>query len=258
MFTDTMNQGQTEQPVPGIWRSLALWGVFGALTVPVVLLAGLALLLGGGGSLAHAVHLWWCRRSVRLLGIRLRVINSDRIVRDRPTIFVANHQSILDIIVLGAVLGLQYRWLAKADLFRIPVLGWGMRRTGYIPVERGHGQRAKRSFYQAARRVRAGNSLVVFPEGTVTPDGNLLPFRRGGFIIARQAQATVQCLSISNTFALLPDQEDRWIPRFRSGEVRVFVHEPMEPGEFGKSEVSEVMARCRSQIATEIKTAPFE
>ena len=191
--------------------------------------------------------------TARLMQIRITVVNPERVVRDRPVVFVANHQSILDIIVCGVVLDRQYRWLAKAELFRIPLLGWGMRRTGYVPVERGSGERARRSFYEAAGRVRAGSALVVFPEGTVTPDGGMLPFRRGGFIIAREAGVALQCFSISNAFGLLPDQPNRWIPRYRSGEVRVFFHKPLEVEELAQMELYALIEQARSQIASEVR-----
>ena len=251
-------EGHGDQPErwTEILSSAARWLLFLVFTVPVVIVACFALLVGGANA-AHAIHLWWCRMTVRLMRIRLVAVNQERVVRDRPVVFLANHQSMLDILICGAVLNRQYRWLAKAELFRIPLLGWGMRRTGYVPVERGSGEKARQSFYAAARRARAGEALVVFPEGTVTTDGEVLPFRKGGFIIAREAGVTVQCLSISNTFRLLPDQEHRIIPRNRAGEVRVFVHEPQEPGEFARHELSEWVSLVRSQIAAEVRQPPF-
>lgn len=231
----------------GFLSSLVLWTVF--LSVSVVAVLGAALVLVPFGARAsHWIHLRWCRLAVRIFGIDLKVEHPERIVRDRPVIFFANHQSFMDIVIVGAALQCQYRWLAKAELFKIPILGWGMRRTGYVPVERGSSAKALESFFRAADRVRAGDSIVVFPEATVTPDGALLPFKNGGFQIARRAGVTVQALTIDGAFRVMPDQEDKTIARIRSGPVRVHVHEPLEVEDYGELAIDRFKGLVRDRI----------
>ena len=237
----------------GLFRSAFLWIIFFGITPLFIFAAAFSLFFPGGPNLSHRIHLSWCKFCVRFFGIELEVVHPERVVKDRPVIFFANHQSILDIIVCGAVLDTQYRWTARESLFKIPVLGKGMKRTGYIRISRSGSAGAMKSFYEAAERIKEGNSLIIFPEGTRTKDGRLLPFKKGGFIIAHRAEVTIQCLSISHTFALLPNQKGiHWIQRFNPGRVQVHIHEPMEALWYNKFKVEDFKEKVREQIKSEI------
>jgi 1-acyl-sn-glycerol-3-phosphate acyltransferase len=95
-------------------------------------------------------------------------------------------------------------WIAKKELFAIPVFGWSMRRAGYIPLDRSDGRKALKSMDEAAQQMRNGNSVLIFPEGTRTRDGQLLPFKRGGFLLAVRAGVPVVPLTIAGSFAINP------------------------------------------------------
>ncbi len=163
----------------------------------------------------------WCRILLGAAGIRVRVRDPHRLSTG-GVVFVANHQSNLDILVLGHILPHNVLWLAKRELFRIPVFGQAIRAVGYLPVDRGDSERARASVDEAARRVRSGEPVILFPEGTRSRDGRLLAFKLGFVHLATASGAPVVPLVIRGTARLWP--KGRWAPR--PGTVEVVVLEP--------------------------------
>lgn len=166
----------------------------------------------------HSYARFWARISLLLAGVRLEVHGRQHLPADgRPVIYMANHQSNFDILALFAGLPVQFRWLAKEELFSVPLFGFAMRRTGYIPIDRSDRQKAKEGMQEAVRRINEGTSVVIFPEGTRSPDSTLLPFKKGGFILALQAQVPVMPVAIDGSGTIMPKHS----PLIRSGTIRV-------------------------------------
>ena len=139
------------------------------------------------GNPVHRVARTWSRSILAVSGIRVAVSGLERIDPARPYIFMSNHQSNFDIPVLLAHLPLQFRWLAKAELFKIPVFGRAMRGAGYISIDRADREAAFKSLGEAAETIRKGVAIMIFPEGTRSLDGTLKPFKKGGFVLAVDA-----------------------------------------------------------------------
>ncbi len=147
---------------------------------------------------------------------------------DGPLIFASNHESALDIWVLVEYLPRNVRFIAKRELFRIPVFGWYLRLGGHIPVDRGNHGQAVQSLRDAAAAVRAGTSLIVFPEGTRSRDGRVQPFKKGPFALAMEAGVPVVPVAVSG-------QRRGHAPRRRRRLARdhpVAVGEPSTPATF--------------------------
>jgi len=125
-----------------------------------------------------------------LAGIRYRVTGRDR-VPPAAVVFCSNHESNVDPPILFRALHPQLHVLYKAELHKFPIMGTVFDAGGYVPIERGNRERAMASIGRAARSLRAGNSFLIFPEGTRSRTGDLLPFKKGGFIMAIQAQAPI-------------------------------------------------------------------
>ena len=159
----------------------------------------------------------WCS------GVSVEVSGVEGIEHGKPYIFAANHQSQFDIFVLQGFLGFDFRWLAKKELFKVPVFGYAMRLAGYIPVDRSHGRQALKSLDEAAERIAAGVSVVIFPEGTRSMDGNLLPFKPGAMVLAIKAGVPVVPVAIVGTHQVLPKGK----LLARSGRVIIRVGEPI-------------------------------
>lgn len=193
----------------------------------------------------HAYARHWARLSLALAGVRLTVEGQEHIPKDRAVLYMPNHQSNFDIPALFAGLPGQFRWLAKEELFRIPLFGLAMRRSGYIAIDRSDRKKALRSMAEAAGRIADGTSVVVFPEGTRSTDGTLLPFKKGGFMLALQSQAPIVPVAIVGTREINP-KHSRWI---RGGSVRVHIFPAIETAGKSARDRDPLMEAVRGPVA---------
>ncbi len=226
-----------------MFRSFFAWIIFIPWTL-FVIVTGVPLSFISPDWL-HAYARIWARFGLALIGARLQLEGIDNIPKDRPVIFMPNHQSNVDILALFAGIPVQFRWMAKEELFRIPLFGYAMARTGYIAIDRSDRRKAARSVSVAARRIAAGTSVVIFPEGTRTEDGNLLPFKKGGFLLALSAQTPIIPVAISGSREIMPKSSFR----FRRGDIRI-TFLPEVPTEGLPTAAREALiARVRQPIA---------
>jgi 1-acyl-sn-glycerol-3-phosphate acyltransferase len=146
----------------------------------------------------------WARDLLRAAGTPVRVDGLERIPRGEPVVYAANHSSMFDIWALAATLPGAVRFVAKQELARIPLLGRAMITAGHVVIDRPHPRRALEGYHQAAAVIRSGVSAVVFPEGTRSRTGELLPFKNAPFGLAIAAQVPVVPVYVHRTFAILP------------------------------------------------------
>jgi len=139
-----------------------------------------------------------------LAGSKVRGAGLEKIPAGVPVIFMGNHQSNFDILSLYAGLPRHFSWIAKEELFRIPLFGYAMKRAGYLPLDRSDGRRALKTMESAAEKIRGGVSVVIFPEGTRTMDGKLLPFKRGGFLLAARAGVPIVPFTVNGSARVNP------------------------------------------------------
>jgi 1-acyl-sn-glycerol-3-phosphate acyltransferase len=193
----------------------------------------------------RVAHLWG-RISVRLVGVPISVEGLDHIVAGERYVIMANHESALDIPVLLTALPttLELRFLAKESLFAIPFLGWAMRASGFIPVNREDRSTGAATFARTLAEVRRGGSPLVFPEQTWTLDGRLLPFARGGFLVALKAGLAILPVGLEGPRLVLPPDEGTIHPR----PVTVRIGAPIPTTGLGISRRDELMAATRREI----------
>jgi 1-acyl-sn-glycerol-3-phosphate acyltransferase len=182
-------------------RGLLYMALFFPLTFLLAAVAILSTLLDKGYYGWYAR--FWGRLGIAMAGISISVSGEEQIP-DGPIIVMSNHASNFDILAIQGYFPRPLSWIAKKELFKIPVFGWSMRRGGYIPLDRGDGRKALKSMDEAAQQIRSGTSVILFPEGTRTRDGHLLPFKRGGFLLAVKAGVPVVPVSIQGSFAINP------------------------------------------------------
>ncbi|MCC6523552.1 MAG: 1-acyl-sn-glycerol-3-phosphate acyltransferase [Polyangiaceae bacterium] len=186
-------------------RWLGQWGPFGARTVAY----GACSLALGPLTPDRRASLWamrrWSESSLRGLGIRVEPSGLEHVPPHGGFVYAANHQSQLDILVLGAALPGDFKWAAKRQLMHVPFLGWHLRLAGHVPVDRQSGPAAAaRTTAAFERTLRHGKPLLVFPEGTRSTDGELRPFKNGGFLAAVRAGAPIVPVVVDGTFDLMP------------------------------------------------------
>lgn len=202
-----MSAGDDNKVGPGPLATLlatltgSLYLVFGTLFFSA--LSILASLVPPRGRWVYYTARLWARGALLASGVRLRVESEQPLGRRARYVFVANHQSLFDIPALLAASPGQVRLLAKASLFRIPVFGWALAAGGFVPVDRGARQSARSSFAKAIERLdRDDVSVLLFPEETRSLDGRLLPFRRGGFLLALKTGRPIVPVGVEGSFAV--------------------------------------------------------
>lgn len=197
------------------------------------------------GNIAHKVARIWAASILRVSGIRVKLKGLRNIDPSKSYIYMANHQSNFDIPVLLAHLPVQFRWLAKAELFKIPLFGLAMKRVGYISIDRGDFRSAVKSLKKAAETIRKGTSVVIFPEGTRSLDGKIHDFKKGGFIMAIDSQVPIVPVVIFGTRAIMP----KATLRIRTNnEVLIQVKKPIPTSEYTRKRKDFLMSHVRKSI----------
>jgi len=165
----------------------------------------------------------WSRDILRAAGTPVIAEGLENIPRDRPVMYASNHSSMFDIWALFATLPGSVRFVAKRELFRIPLLGRAMLAVGHVPIDRAARKKAFEAYDEAARKIRSGTSVLVFPEGTRSRTGELLPFKNAPFGLAIAAQVPVLPIYVHHTFEILP--KGAW--RLRPRPIRLLVAPPI-------------------------------
>ncbi len=189
----------------------------------------------------HAGTAWaWCLCWASF--VRVRVDGREHAPRGRSNVFLVNHQGDFDILALYGFLGRQFRWVIKQELRRVPFLGWGCAAIGHIFVDRSNPRAAIASLEAAKPQLAGGVSVLFFPEGTRSPDGRLLPFKKGGFQMARQLELPIVPVSISGSARILP--KGCIFPR--PGTIRIRLHAPIPASD--TQNIERTMALTRERI----------
>jgi len=222
--------------------AIYVWVIFSTLLFSLLAIA--TSLVTRSGNSVHRVGRMWSRSILAASGIQVAVSGMERIDPARPYIFMSNHQSNFDIPVLLAHLPVQFRWLAKAELFKIPVFGRAMRGAGYISIDRADREAAFKSLGEASEAIRKGVAIMIFPEGTRSLDGTLKPFKKGGFVLAVDAGVPIVPVTIRGTHAIMAKRT--WIIRPR--DVAVEVGEPIDTSDCTRATKEALMERVRAAI----------
>ena len=146
----------------------------------------------------------WGKTICRLAGVKVRIEGAENLTPDQTYIFVGNHVSQFDIFGFQGYFPHDFRWIAKKELFRIPLFGPAMLRSGIVPIDRSHGREALRSLNKAAEQIAGGTSVLIFPEGTRSADGRLHPFKTGAVMLSIKAGVPVIPIGFNGTYSILP------------------------------------------------------
>jgi 1-acyl-sn-glycerol-3-phosphate acyltransferase len=190
-----------------------------------------------------ALHLYssaWAAFYVYLCPLwRLRVRHRDRLPWRGPAVLVANHASLVDILVLFALFR-PFKFVSKQEIFRVPVIGWNMRLNGYVPLVRGSGGSVRRMMELCDAHLAAGSPLMIFPEGRRTSDGALQPFKNGAFDLAVRHAVPVYPIVVHGTRRALP--REGFVLR-EHVRARVEVLPPLYPADFPDADALRDAAR---------------
>jgi 1-acyl-sn-glycerol-3-phosphate acyltransferase len=186
----------------------------------------------------------WCRKVLKWSGIDVHTKGLSNIPSDKPVVYVANHQSFFDILSLGATIPGTFRFVAKRELKKVPIMGGSLRAAGHIYIDRQKRQSAFGSYQKAAEIVKGGVSALIFGEGTRSRTGNLLPFKKGPFVLAIAAQVPVVPVYVAHTFGILPKGEWRIHPH----PIGLYFGEPIPTTGMDYEDRKELLKRTQHVI----------
>ena len=175
------------------------------------------------GDLFHGVASWWGRFAARLLGIAIEIEGAENYRFDQNYLVVSNHAGMADIPLILGAMKLNIRFMAKEELGKIPVFGWALKTGGYVMVKRGQNREALQSMLQAVDTLKKGKSIHIFPEGTRSQTGKILPFKRGAFIIAQKAGVPVLPVTIVGSHLITPKKS----LKINKGKIRLIIGKPI-------------------------------
>lgn len=232
-------------------RTLILFIIYILLTlllIPVLLFCYLF-------NAPHPV-LWAGKKAMGLgpiiLGIRIEVKGVEFVEKDKPYLFMSNHLSFLDGPILYFVIPRPVRVILKKEIFRIPVIGLGMKQVGFVPVDRKGIRGGKKSIDRASWMMREkGFSFLIFPEGTRSRNGRLQEFRRGGFFLAYASQCPIVPISIQGTYELMP--KGRFF--VKKGKIRISFHPPVAVLGGSRDDLPALLTEVRDAIRSGLDEA---
>ncbi|HUV49994.1 MAG TPA: lysophospholipid acyltransferase family protein [Anaerolineae bacterium] len=218
---------------------IAIWVVL--VTIFFSISAIIVSFITKNSDMSNKVAAIWARFILAASFIKVKVIGLSNIDPSKSYIYMANHQGNFDIPILQAHLPVQFRWLAKAELFKIPVFGYAMGKAGQISIDRSNRKSAFKSLRNAARIIRNGVSVLIFPEGTRSSDGNISHFKKGGFVLAVDSRVPIVPVIIHGLWPLM--LKNRVF--VRPGKVVLELKKPIESAEYAMKTKDDLLKKVR-------------
>lgn len=219
------------------------WAIL--LTLILFLPIVIAALCGKRGDAAFQGTRIYAWLILKLCGVRLRVRGKENIQPGQRYVILSNHASYFDPPALVLALGLQYRWVIKKELRKVPLFGLALETSRNLFIDRSRGSDALESIKRGVAQLPEGTSILIFPEGTRSWDGKLLPFKKGGFVIARDGQLPILPVTIRGSHDRLPKGH----AAFTSGQIEIVIHPPMATGVLP---LDDLMTDVRNSIASSL------
>jgi 1-acyl-sn-glycerol-3-phosphate acyltransferase len=201
-----------------------------------------------GRTIHFRVAVPWAKTILRVCGIQVKRRGSENVDGRLPRIYMTNHQSYFDIFALLAYLPVDFKFILKQELMKIPFLGLAMRRAEYIGIQREDPRKAIRSINRAAEKIRNGASVVIFPEGTRSVDGRLQPFKKGGFNLALKAGCDIVPITINGSHRIVP----KGSLHVNKGQFTMHIGRPISTKGFNKKNLTQLMDRVRAAMRAQL------
>jgi 1-acyl-sn-glycerol-3-phosphate acyltransferase len=196
------------------------------------------------GNPVHRVAGIWARSILFASRIKVTVNGLANIDPTQSYVYMSNHQSNFDIPVLLAYLPVQFRWLAKAELFNIPIFGRAMRGAGYVKIDRFNRESAFESINEAAAKMKNGVSVMIFPEGTRSLDGKIRSFKKGGFVMAVDAGVPIVPIVLKGTWTIM----EKSSLKINTGEVSLNIEPPIATTDYTRENKDDLIKSVRAVI----------
>lgn len=197
---------------------------------------------------AQAFPRYWGRILCRIAGVRVTVTGMENIDPAQTYIFAGNHCSQFDIFAFQGYFNHDFRWIAKRELFRVPIFGQAMHRVGYIPIDRSHGRQAMKSLDEAAKQIAAGSSVLIFPEGTRSDDGFVRDFKAGAVLLAIKAGVPIVPIGFNGSYEVLPKGK----VLAESGDIHIRIGPPIDTGHYRATDKQKLAADLLAAVQKQL------
>jgi 1-acyl-sn-glycerol-3-phosphate acyltransferase len=238
---------QRPDPLPWFyrWRTNLLQApLFVLITALCGTLSLLVSLVDKKGNAQHRIARIWARACIWNSGSKLKVLGAENLLGRRAAVYASNHTSYMDVPVIFAAVPFQFRIMAWKALWPIPFIGWYLNRSGQLPIDTRNPRATLSSMGAAAKVLRAGMPLFLFPEGGRTTDGALRPFLPGAAYLAIRAQVPLVPIALSGVFELMPIHTHHYYP----AELTMSIGHPIETAGMTIHQVDELTARLHAAI----------
>ena len=226
-------------------RTIFVWSCIVLDTLILGSLVILAYLFDRSGKRGHRIARRWAKIVLWTTGVRVSIEGTGQVPKEGSYIFMSNHQGSYDIFALHGHLPFDFKWLAKKELFSIPFFGWTMAAAGYVSIDREGNRDTVKAMNEAAQKIRDGMSLLIFPEGSRSPDGSIQPFKKGGFSLAIKSKAPIVPVSIAGSREIMPKGQKVANP----GRIRIRLGEPIETRDCTLKDWSVLMKKVAEVIS---------
>lgn len=226
-----------------IYEFLIAGPIFVMLTLLAALITALGCSLGNRDFWGYWPAHIWSRLTCYLFLMKIKVTGRENINKGESYVFVANHQGAYDIWLIYGFLNHNFKWLMKKSLEKILAVGWACKKAGHVFVDDSSVAGIKETITDAEQILKNGMSVVIFPEGSRSWDGKMIPFKRGAFMLAGEFKLPVVPLTIDGSFTAMPRNTYFMTPT----SIRLTIHKPIYPGERGFN-TKRLMAECREEI----------
>ncbi len=192
----------------------------------------------------------WTPFILFVVGVKMKVTGLENIEKGKNYIILANHTSNLDIPILSTGLPIIFYYVAKKELQQVPFLGWGMMAVGIIFIDRKNKERAIRSMRVAAKKIKKGKNIMIFPEGTFDGTDGLLPFKKGAFHLAMHSQTDLLPVAIIGADKLWPENTNL---KIRGGHVELRIGKVISTQDLTSDKINDIVLQARESIESLIK-----
>jgi len=199
------------------------------------------------GDRFNKIAAWWGRLCAKLFGITIEVIGKENYQPGKSYLVISNHAGMADIPILLGSIDLNLRMVAKEEVGKIPLFGWVIKQAGFIMIKRGQNREALKSLLAAADVLKNGRSVHIFPEGTRSETGIILPFKRGAFLVAQKGGAPVLPVTIIGSHSITPKKS----LKINKGKIKIIISPPIQPSQFGNAE--KLMYACSDTIKRDLE-----
>jgi len=221
---------------------LGFWATIATIILGIpVMFAGI---LSRTGNLAFSISKLWAYTMLAVSFVRMEIKNKNKILKGTPYIIISNHQSHYDIITLVTTLGIQFRWIIKKEILKLPIFGYALYASRNIFIDRSNTARAIESINKGIDRLPKGVSVMVFAEGTRSPDGQIHEFKKGGFVTAVRRKIPILPVTVNGSRRVMRKGSFTLKP----GKIQIVIGDPIDTSGYTTDTVQELIDKTRQTI----------